>query len=346
MTAFDLAPGELLFLNRESVEELLDPGAVLRRCEDTFRWVGEGSVDQRNPVNLYLHDRLGPEPEFGHGVVQAFPAFVEPLEVAGVKWLASFRKNPKRGLPAISATGVLNSTETGMPLAIFDATSVTNFRTGGHAGVGAKYMARPESSVVAVLGCGNGGRSHVRTMAEIFDLEQVTAFDIAPAARTTFAKEMSSLLSVPVATTDSVEEAVRDADVICVTTTAPEPVLYERWVKAGAHVCATTGFRDVDVECVRSFDKFAVGWYGRDLEWIEGEETGRIGGLTPGALSRDDIHGDLATEIIPGHKPGREGADERTIMSHMGMPALDAATAELLYSEAQRTGTGTVLRLF
>ena len=346
MTAFDLDPGELLFLNRESVDRLLDPGAVLQRCEDAFRWVGQGKVDQRNPVNLYIHDRLGPEPEFGHGVVQAFPAFVKPLDVAAVKWLASFRKNPRRGLPAISATGVLNSTLTGMPLAIFDATSVTNFRTGGHAGVGAKHMARPDSSTVAILGCGNNGGSHLRTMAEIFTLEQVTVFDVRAEAQRAFAAEMGDMLDVEVTESDNVEVAVRDADVICVTTTAPEPVLFEHWVKPGAHVCATTGFRDVDVGCVRRFDKFAVGWYGRDLAWIEGSETGRIGGLTSGALSRADIYADLAGEIIPGHKPGRTGAAERTIMSHMGMPALDAAVAELLYAEAQRTGTGDVLRLF
>jgi ornithine cyclodeaminase/alanine dehydrogenase-like protein (mu-crystallin family) len=346
MTASDLEPGELLFLDRTAVETLLDPGAVLQRCIDTFTWVGEGEVDQRNPVNLYLHDRLGPEPEFGHGVVQAFPALIKPLQVAGVKWLASFRKNPKRGLPAISATGVLNDAETGMPLAVFDATSVTNFRTGGHAGVGAKYMARPDSSVVAILGCGNGGRSHLRTMAEIFDIEHVTAFDIVPEARTAFAEEMGELLGVTVTESDSVETAVRDADIICVTTTAPEPILFEAWIRPGAHVCATTGFRDVHVECVRSFDKFAVGWYGRDLEWIDGEETGRIGGVTPGSITRGDIYADLATEIIPGHKPGRDSATERTIMSHMGMPALDAATAHLLVTEAQRRGVGTLLRLF
>lgn len=346
MTAFDLDPGELLFLNRDAVEQLLHADAVLQRCEDTFRWVGQGEIDQRNPVNLYLHDRLGPEPEFGHGVVQAFPAFVKPLDIAAVKWLASFRGNPKRGLPAISATGVLNSTETGMPLAVFDATSVTNFRTGGHAGVGAKHMARPDSSVVAILGCGNGGRSHLRTMAEIFDIQLVTAFDVDRDARTRFARDMGDGLELHVEESDSVEAAVREADVICVTTTAPKPILFEEWVKPGGHVCATTGFRDVHVDCVRSFDKFAVGWYGRDLEWIEGEETGRIGGLTPGAITRGDIYADLATEILSGAKPGRESAEERTIMSHMGMPALDAATAHLLYTEAQRTGVGTVLRLF
>jgi alanine dehydrogenase len=212
--------------------------------------------------------------------------------------------------------------------------------------VGAKYMARPDSSIVSVLGCGNGGRSHLRVMAEIFEIEAVTVYDVVPEARAAFAREMGDLLGVPITESESVEEAVREADVICVTTTAPEPILMDRWVKPGAHVCATTGFRDVHIDCVTSFDKFAVGWYGRDLEWIEGEETGRIGGVTPGSIGADDIYADLATEIIPGKKPGRSGPEERTIMSHMGMPALDAATAHLLYSAAQEHGVGTVLKLF
>jgi ornithine cyclodeaminase len=119
-----------------------------------------------------------------------------------------------------------------------------------------------------------------------------------------------------------------------VVTTAPKPVLFPDWVPAGAHVCAATGFRDVDKECARAFDKWVVGWYGRDLEWIEGSEVGKIGGLQPGDLGKGDIHADLATEIMLGTRPGRERDDERTIMTHMGMPALDAAVASLVYDLA------------
>ena len=77
------------------------------------------------------------------------------------------------------------------------------------------------------------------------------------------------------------KSAVGDADIVCVVTTAPEPVLMEEWLDPGAHVCAATGFRDVDKACAKSFDKWVVGWYGRDLEWIEGSEVGKLGGLQP-----------------------------------------------------------------
>ena len=102
----------------------------------------------------------------------------------------------------------------------------------------------------------------------------------------------------------------------------------------------------VDKTCATGFDKWVVGHYGRDLEWIEGDEVGRIGGLQPGELSRNDVYADLATEIVAGKKPGREDSRERTIMTHMDMPALDAAVASLVYDMATDRGARTWIRLF
>lgn len=342
----DREPGEILVVSRHDVEALLTPKATYERCLETFRWVGEGRVDQVNPVNLFVTDRSTPEPEFGHGVVQAFPAMVRPLDRAAVKWLGSYRKNPARGLPAISAIDLVSDTVTGMPLALVDGTSVTNMRTGGHAAVGARYLARPDSSTVAIVGCGNEGRTHLRILAELFPIESVLAFDINQEVVERFAVEMRDALAVEVDPVSSVEEAARQADIICVVTTAPEPVLLEPWVPEGAHVCATTGFRDVDKACATAFDKWVVGYYGRDLEWIEGPEVGKLGGLRPGDLTRADIHADLASDIIPGARPGREHDAERTIMTHMGMPALDAAVASMVYELAIEAGAGTWIRVF
>jgi ornithine cyclodeaminase/alanine dehydrogenase-like protein (mu-crystallin family) len=345
-TATEREPGEILVVSRSDVETLLTPRATFDRCLDTFRWVGEGQVDQVNPVNLYVTDRSTPEPEFGHGVIQAFPAMVRPLERAAVKWLGSYRKNPARGLPAISAIDLVTDTVTGMPLALVDGTSVTNMRTGGHAAVGASYLARPDSRTIAIIGCGNEGRTHLKILAELFPIEKVLAFDIHQDVVERFVIEMTDALGVEVQQTESVEDAARKADIICVVTTAPEPVLMEQWIPQGAHVCAATGFRDVDKACATSFDKWVVGYYGRDLEWIEGPETGKLGGLQPGDLSKKAIHADLATEIIPGSRPGREYDGERTIMTHMGMPALDAAVASMVYDLALEAGMGTWIRVF
>ena len=346
MTEAGARPGEILVVSKEEVEALLTPAACLERCLDTFRWVGEGLVEQENPANLYVTDRSGPEPPYGHGVIQSFPAMVRPIGRAAVKWLSSFRNNPLRGLPAISALDLVTDIETGMPLALVDGTSVTNMRTGGHSAVGAKYLARADSSRVAVIGCGNEGRTHLLALDELFDLSGVSAFDIHPETLARFASEMEAKAGVPVTAASGVEEAAARADIICVVTTARQPVLLESWVPEGAHVCAVNGFFDVEAECAVGFDKWAVGWYERDLAWIEGDEVGRLGGLAPGVLSRADIHADLASEIIPGRKPGREHDRERTVMTHMGMPALDAAVASLAYDLALEAGAGRWIEVF
>ena len=347
-TSAERGPGEILVVSRREVEALLTPAACLQRCLDTFAWVGAGQVDQTNPVNLWVHDRTapGPEPPFGYGVVQAFPALIRPLERAAVKWLSSWSKNPRRSLPAISALDLVTDTDTGMPLALVDGTSVTNMRTGGHAAVGAKFLARPDSSHLAIVGCGNEGRTHLWLLAELFALSHVTVFDIDEAAAGRFAEEATERLGVESSVASSVEAAVAEADIVCVVTTALRPVLMEPWIPAGAHVCAATGFRDVDVACARAFDKWVVGAYGRDLEWITGDEVGRIGGLGPGQLSGADIHADIATDIMQGHRSGREHPGERTIMTHMGMPALDAAVASLVYDLALDAGAGTWIEVF
>ena len=346
MTETGARPGEILVVSKEEVEALLTPSACLERCLDTFRWVGEGLVEQENPANLYVTDRAGPEPPYGHGVIQSFPAMVRPIGRAAVKWLSSFRNNPLRGLPAISALDLVTDIETGMPLALVDGTSVTNMRTGGHSAVGAKYLARSDSSRVAVIGCGNEGRTHLLALDELFELSEVFAFDIYSETLARFVSEMEAKVGVPVAAAAGVEEAAAEADIICVVTTARQPVLLESWVPEGAHVCAVNGFFDVEAECAVGFDKWAVGWYERDLAWIEGDEVGRLGGLAPGALSRADIHADLASEIIPGRKPGREHDRERTMMTHMGMPALDAAVASLAYDLALEAGAGRWIEVF
>ncbi len=346
MTQRTPQPGEILVVSRAEVDELLTPSLCLERCLETFMWVGEGLVEQTNPVNLYVHDRSLPEPPYGHGVVQAFPAMVRPLGRAAVKWLSSFRKNPLRDLPGISALDLVTDTETGMPLALVDGTSVTNMRTGGHAAVGAKYLARADSETVAVIGCGNEARTHLLLLAELFDISEVVAFDIDRAQVERLASDIGSSIDVEIAAAPDVKTAVSDADIVCVVTSSREPVVMEAWLRPGTHVCATTGFYDVEKACATSFEKWVVGWYGRDLEWIEGPEVGKLGGLAPGDLSKADIYADIATEIIQGTKPGRESDTERTIMTHMGMPALDAAVASLVYDLAIARGVGTLIRVF
>lgn len=334
--------GEVLFLSRSDINNLLTFRDCFERCLETFRWVGEGRIEQVSPVNFWLSPPEGP---YGRGVIQAFPARVKAINVAGIKWLSAYRENRRRGLPYLSAIDIISNTETGMPLAIIEGAIVTNMRTAGHAGVGAKYLAKENSTVIAIIGCGNQGRTHLEMMNELFSIEQVRTFDVIKEANEVFVSEMSKKLKLNIKSFDSAKEAVRDADIICMVTTSMSPVVKEEWLKPGCHVCATVGFMDLDPNCAVKFDKWVVGWYGRDLDWVDGEEVGKMGPkVFP--YTRKNIYADLATELILGKKPGRERNEERTIMTHLGMPALDVAVAELVYQKAKEHNAGTLLKLF
>jgi len=333
-------PGELTVLDRETVEQTLEPGPCLERVEETFRWVGEGRVQQSNPFDLEVSEL---DDEYGLGLVQSFPSYVEPLGVAGHKWLGYVAGNARRDLPTINAVNVLSDADTSLPLAIVEGQSVTAMRTAGHAAVGAKYLAREDSSTLAIVGCGDQGRTHLALMAELFDLETVNACDVDDEVREAFVEEMSEAHGVDVEGYADAREAVRGADIVCTVTSAVAPIVEEAWIEPGTHLAATAGFYDLEPTVSSEADRWVVGYYGRDLTWIRGEEDNwTADGYT---IDEDDVHADL-TEVIAGDAPGRQSPDERTVMTHKGMPALDTAAMELVYQAATEAGLGEPLSLF
>lgn len=338
MTDSTQQPGEIRFLSRSDITSVLSAADCIDRVEDTFVWVGEDKVEQVNPVELWLSE---PDDEYGYGNVSSYPAVLEPLGVAGNKWLGVFHRNAKRGLPTLSAVNVLNDAETAMPFAVLDGQSVTAMRTAGHAAVGAKHLAREDSSTVAIIGCGEEGRTHLQVMDDLFDLDTVNACDIDDEVRGAFVEHMEAELGLEVTGYEDAREAVRGADIVCTVTTADTPIVMEEWIEPGTHVAATNGFLDLDPEFAEAADKWVLGLRDRDLLWIDGDQVGITG---PEGLSRDDVHADLP-EVIVGDATGRESADERTVMSHMGMPALDIAASHLAYEKAKDAGIGTTLTL-
>ena len=123
-------------------------------------------------------------------------------------------------------------------------------------------------------------------------------------------------------------------------TTSTEPVVLDKMIKPGCHVAATFAFADLDPKFSKTADKWVLGSWARDSEWIESP-------FFPGGpvLSKKDVYGDLS-EIAAGKKPGREKKAERTVMSHLGIGALDVAVAHHVYQLALEKGVGKKLRLF
>ena len=98
--------------------------------------------------------------------IHAMPAYVQELEVAGLKWVSGYPPNPAKGLPYISGLLVLNDCETGLPLAVMDCAWITAMRTGASAGISAKYLARAGSDTAAIVGCGVQARTSLMALVE------------------------------------------------------------------------------------------------------------------------------------------------------------------------------------
>ena len=178
-----MTDSSLLYLSRHDVAAVGPPMAqILQALETAFLEMGEGRVE--------MPPKPGIHPGGGDNFIHAMPAWIPALGSAGVKWVSGFPENRRRGLPYITGLLVLNDPETGIPLAVMDCVWITAMRTGAATALSARYLARPESRVVGVLGCGVQARTNVEALAVLFPLSKVMAYDIHPERAAGFATEV------------------------------------------------------------------------------------------------------------------------------------------------------------
>jgi ornithine cyclodeaminase/alanine dehydrogenase len=268
------------------------------------------------------------------------PAYIKPWNVVGDKWVGASAGNPARGLPYIMGQVLINEAETLKPLAIMEGGYLTAMRTAGHAAIGTKFLAKRNSRVLTIIGCGAEGKTHLEAIVKLglYDLKEVRIFDVKEDAMLDFKKEMELVFNLEIKLTESVQAAARGSDIICMVTTAGKPVLLNEWVEPGTHVAATAVY-DAEPQITQKADKWVVGNNERDRLWIDNVEEYQLYGY-----SLVDVYGDLS-EIVCGKKAGREDDNEITIMTHLGMGALDIACAYRAYQVARKDGLGLELDL-
>lgn len=320
----------MLVLNSDDIAGLMTWPDIIETCENVFRWIDKGEVFQEHVSPIYFSDGNGMD-----GFAIPFPACIVPLGVIGNKWGGGSPRNRARGLRSFNATITLNDMDTALPIALLEGGSITSMRTGAHAAIGAKYLARPDSTSVAVIGCGEEGRSFLHAMSHQFDITDVRAVARTRESAEKYAAEVGAALDLSIEVYDEPREAVKGTDIICMCTSASESILDESWVEPGAHVAATRAFIDFDPTLSATADKWVLGNRESDGGWLKKPPFANIKGI-----ELNSVYGDLV-EIVAGRKPGREHEHERTVMTHMGMGAMDVAVAYELYLKAKKIGRGT-----
>jgi ornithine cyclodeaminase/alanine dehydrogenase len=321
--------GRFLYLSRKDVEQVaLDMPTIVARLEKAFREKGEGRVEM--PPKPGIH----PRPDaFMHAMAASIPGMAS----AGLKWVAGFPENAARGLPYVSGLLILNDVETGLPLAVMDATWITAQRTGAATALAARYLARPDSSVAGILACGVQGRTNLAALAALFPLRKVYAYDHKRENRDRYVSEMSSRLGVEVVGVDEPREAVADADLVVTSGPIlkhPKPTIGKDWLRPGAFASAVdydsywTGEALAQLDRLATDDHAQLRYY-RELGYFQ---------TTP------EPYADLG-ELVTGRKPGRQSPTERTMAMNLGLAIDDMAVAPEVLRRATDMGLGVWLSL-
>ena len=256
---------------------------------------------------------------------------------------ANFPGNPDRhGLPVIQGMIGLFDTANGRPLALLDSIEITTLRTAAASAVAARYLARTDAATLAICGCGNQGRSHLRALLQVRKLRRVFAFDRDPARAQLFAQEMAPGSGIEITPTDDLADAVRECDICVTCTPARGPLIHADYLRPGQFFAAvgadSEGKQEFEPEVLRR--AFVVA----DIV----AQTATMGELqhaiAAGLMTATDVHADLG-QIVTGKRPGRTSDDQIFIFDSTGTALQDVAAAAMVYERAVQAGRGRRLSL-
>ncbi len=292
----------------------------------------------------------------------AMPAYLGGrYQMAGMKWYGSNVDNKKKGLPRSILMMMLNDKDTGAPLALMSANLVSAYRTGGIPGVGAKYLARKDAKVVSIIGPGVMGKTSLAAFVSVCpQVDTVKIKGRSQRSLDAFVKfvkeELPQIKNIEVC--DTVEEAVRDSDIISFTTTVRDdvssfPYISGDWIKKGALISMPSAARFDDdflagCKLVVDNSKLYEAWE-EEYPYPTYPQVQIIGTKFTdlkhdGKVKAEDII-DI-TDIIEKRRPGRESDEEIIVYSVGGMPVEDIAWGGTVYRNAVKMGIGIKLPLW
>ncbi len=317
------AVGGLLYLSRADVEQLLDLDAMLEALARALVVYSSGvtSIPPRTAART------------GEGNLLGVMAGYVPGIALESKLVSVFPANDAHGLPSHQALIAMFDEATGSPLALMDGTYITAIRTGGTAAVATRALAREDAAVLAILGGGAQGWSHLATLPRVRDFKEIRVASRNPDRANDLAAHHPRAHAAA-----SFEEAVRGADVVACCTDAREPILRREWLKPGTHVSGVGGTfgPEIDRETIAAGRVF--------VEW-----RGAVTNPPPaGAHELQGMDPETVTEVgevLSGKKPGRRSPEEITVYKSTGHAVEDAATARLVYDRALKDGVGVRLPL-
>jgi len=315
---------KLLILNEHDVDELLTMRECIGVMEEALKSLANGEVV--NPLRNLVRGTAAP------GILGMMPAWRGgDTPVYGLKEVCVFPGNPSRGLDTHLGAVLLHSGETGELLAVVNAAAVTAIRTAAVSAVATRLLAREDASVLAIIGAGVQARTHLEAIPLVRNINDVRIYSRTRAKAEALGRAV-----------DSVEEAVRGADIIVTATSSKDAVLRREWIAPGAHINAVgssiAAARELDAATVAAASLFVD-----RRESTVNESGDYLFALREGAISGPEhIRAEIG-EILTGRAKGRTSRDELTLFKSLGLAIEDLSAAAFLFEKASRLGRGTVV---
>src|SRR5947209_9321237 len=314
---------DILLLNETEVQRLLDPDALMDALAEGFRALSSGLVDapKRNGVSVP-----------NTGFLLAMPAYQQGREIT-VKLVSVFHDNERLGIPSHQALICLFDPETGTSLSFMDGTYITALRTAGAAALSTRLLARTDTRVLAIVGAGVQGRSHLQMLPRVrpFSEIRIASGHVAHA-------EQLAATDARAHAVETAEEAVRGADVVCLCTNAGEPVISPDWLAPGMHV-TSVGYNPPGGELdPRVIERGRLFVETRLAFEPPPAGCGELAGFDPSV-------GTELGEVLLGRGLGRQSNDELTVYKAMGHACEVMAAASLVYQRAKHEGAGRTVML-
>ena len=318
---------KILVLAARDVHELLG----YRECADVMRQalaaLARGQIQQ--PLRTVVR------PRDAAGFMGLMPAYSP--DGYGLKAICVTPGNPAVGKDAHQGGVMLFAADTGEPLALVNASAITEIRTAAVSAVATGLLAREGAAELAVIGTGVQGRAHAHALAATRPLTgiRMAGRDVARARKV--AAELAEALGLPVTAAGSVPEAVDGAGIVVTATSSAQAVLRREWLAAGSHVNAVGAClphaREIDTATMAEAAVFAD-----SRESVRSESGDYLLAAQEGA--DNPVRAELG-ELLTGTASGRADDDEITVFESLGLAAEDLAAASYLYREATRLGAGT-----
>ncbi len=312
------------FITRYEIRRILAFEACVPLMREAMIAVSSGGINQPPRQILPLVS--------GKGIFGVMPGVIAD-DRFGAKLISAFRHPQGSTLPAHQGVVVLFDPQSGAPACVLDAGEITRIRTAAASALATETLARSDAKHLTVLGTGEQAEAHIRAISATRPLSRIVIWGRNADHARRLAVELAANDGFDIEVAQDVRSAVAEADIVCTTTSAAEPILKGAWLPDGVHVnlvgSSRAGPAEVDDDLVsrsRYFVDSRENVLSQGAEFINARASGRV----------DDSHilGEIG-EVLAGRVSGRTSASEVTAYKSLGAVAQDLWSGWYVYQALQ-----------